>query len=244
MWWGGRVQVKSSKLTVQGSLVSVGSSLPKKRSLQDRQDMADDLMEGERPRKRHSILADQLEGEKQRNGVNGSGSKPTEPKIPIDIQAMLATTRKQIEERKKQTENLLAAQKQAVSQTPASQEASSHPSQAATKPAIAAVIQQQIQMLQQQGLPGGPQQASIHPHAFHREVQLAYGATAGPSALDQALKNAEVSSGTGAGAGAGAGAGEVLAYFEHFHTEFYEVGKMGVCPCCGQLGEMQSDALL
>jgi len=201
----GHVQVKSSKLSVQGSVVTVGSSLPKKRSLRDRQDTSEEPVEEERPRKRHSALAAQLEEAKQRNGVNSGGSEETrnavgaDPKIPIDIQAMLASTRKQIEERRKQTESLLVAQKQAseISQAQSGQEAL-HLGSQATKPSIAAVIQQQKEMLQQQGVPvGGPQQTSIHPHAYHREIQLAYGATAGPSALDQALKNAEVSRAAG-----------------------------------------------
>ncbi len=178
--------MKSSKLSVENPLTTGATYQTKKRSLVDRQG-SDDEEGGEGiPRKKHSsmaILSSQLKEENKKNGLGESSDSSKASNASIDIQAMLANTRKQIEERKKQTESLLAAQqKQASYEGGAAQGPT-------TKPAIAAVIEQQKQMLLQQGLTS---HTNVHPLAYHREIQLALGATAGPSALDQAMKNAEV----------------------------------------------------
>lgn len=106
---------------------------------------------------------------------------------PQDIQKLLASARKQIEERTKQTQALLAQQglvSQPQMQTPS-------------------VLAQQgwggQPQLQMQGFPQPPllqtprqHSTSVHPLAYSREKHLARGLGLNPSALDKAIKAAEV----------------------------------------------------
>ena len=92
-----------------------------------------------------------------------------------DIQELLATTKKQIEERKKQTQMLLAKQ--------------GLPPPA---PPPAALPSQQSTGFQQPLLQHPPAAATVHPLAYSRELHMTRGMALGPSALDKAVKAAEV----------------------------------------------------
>lgn len=184
--------MKSSKLSVQGSLLSVGSSLSKKRSLVDRLggDNEDDDDGGGIPRKKHSSLSVLMKlSEDEKSSVNGKPAKSKDSVTPLDIQAMLANTKKQIEERKRQTETLLAQKQTGASGGLLSARAPAPAAVSQPKPVVAAVLQHQREVLQQGKTVF---QGSTHPLAYQRQLQELYGTTLGPNALDKVMKNAEV----------------------------------------------------
>lgn len=149
---------------------------------------------------------------------NNDPKEINESKIHLDIKAMLSDTRKQIEERKRQTHSILTQQNMSASASAVVPPPASVPLLPLPKPVSAlplpplqgsvppAVHQQQ--QLQQQGLgltqqsmriqgnnamfAAAMQNRSVHPLAYARELQMMRGMTVGPSALDKAMKAAEV----------------------------------------------------
>ena len=156
------LQIKSSKF-------SVTSTAPKKRSIQDifssegDGPQNDDL---EPPKKRASrFIAAEMQADSHPTEADSSDS--------ADIQKLLATTMKQIEERKKQTQALLAQQSVGAMNLQQSQ----------------GLLQPQLPLLQ---TPFPQRNTSVHPLAYSREKHLALGMAMGGSALDKAVKAAEV----------------------------------------------------
>lgn len=99
-----------------------------------------------------------------------------------DVQQLVVSTMKQIEERRKQTQALLAQQGLAMPLQP-------------QQPMPALFGQQGLGGMQQSPLLKTPFQqrnTSVHPLAYTREKHIALGMTMGPSALDKAVKAAEV----------------------------------------------------
>ena len=92
-----------------------------------------------------------------------------------NIQELLASTKKQIEEKKRQTQSLLA------------QQGLAQPSTSTQPPAQYVQPPSQLPLLQTPKV-----QASVHPLAYSRELHLVRGTGLGPSALDKAIKAAEV----------------------------------------------------
>lgn len=133
----------------------------KKRSIEDI--FSGDADDVEPPKKKANKMV-AAEGE----GITAS---PSDMK---NIQELLASTKKQIEEKKRQTQSLLAQQGLAQPST------STQPVQHVQPPV-------QLPLLQTPKL-----QASVHPLAYSRELHLVRGTGLGPSALDKAIKAAEV----------------------------------------------------
>ena len=124
-------------------------------------------------------------------GREGKGLLETPPaadlKEPQDIQKLLATTMKQIEERKKQTQALLAQKGLPMSSPPPAQ-----PPLLATPP-IGLPLAVPPFMRGQHGRQG----TSVHPLAYSQQLHEARGLGMGPSDLDKAIKAAEVRKGGG-----------------------------------------------
>ena len=104
-------------------------------------------------------------------------------KNPQEIQRLLEETKKQIEERKKQTEALLAKQGLSV---PKVVQPPSH--QPVVTPSLLPTPTPPLLPIP----PSMGQKSSVHPLAYSRELHMARGLGMGPSALDKAIKAAEV----------------------------------------------------
>ena len=160
------LQIKSSKL-------SVTSTAPKKRSIQDIFSSDADGSQNdelEPPKKRASrFIAAEMQADSHPAEAGASDS--------ADIQKLLATTMKQIEERKKQTQALLAQQSVNLQQ----------PQGLLQQPQ--GLLQPPLPLLQ---TPFPQRNTSVHPLAYSREKHLALGMAMGGCALDKAVKAAEV----------------------------------------------------
>lgn len=156
--------MKSAKL-VSATLDPAAASASKKRSIQDIFSSGNDE-EDEPPRKKRSSKFEGLESE---------AAQPDASDVQ-DIQELLATTKRQIEERKRQNQVLLAQQGFAPQQAPI------------VLPTLS-FVGLQNPLLQQPLVQHSP---SVHPLAYSRELHLTRGMSMGPSALDKAVKAAEV----------------------------------------------------
>ena len=148
------------------------ASSSKKRSIQDIFSSDADVPQSsdvEPPKKKRAsrfIAAEMAESSPKETSTNDSG----------DIQKLLASTIKQIEERKKQTQVLLAKQTSSTAQQQG-------------------LVQQNFSVTPQLPLLQTPflqRNTSVHPLAYSREKHLALGMAMGGSALDKAVKAAEV----------------------------------------------------
>lgn len=111
--------------------------------------------------------------------TEAEGALPS-PSDVQDIKELLASTKKQIEEKKRQTQSLLAQQGLAQPPPPPQQPLPLAPQ------GVGVVNQAPLLQTPRQ------QQGSVHPLAYSRELHLVRGSGLGPSALDKAIKAAEV----------------------------------------------------
>ena len=170
-------QIKSSKLS--SAISDVSSTSSKKRTIQDifsndadppQTDDVEPLKKRPRPsRFKASEMGDILPTDA---GSSESGTSDSE-----DIQKLLATTIKQIEERKKQNQALLSQQTLGAVNLPQQQGQSFG-------------VTTQLPLLQTPFMQ--QRNTSVHPLAYSREKHLALGMAMGGSALDKAVKAAEV----------------------------------------------------
>lgn len=105
-----------------------------------------------------------------------------------DIQELLAITKKQIEERKKQNQALLAQQTTLVPMGLPPVGQAHNPLATGGPPGMQGI---QKVLLNRPLIP--QQNVSVHPLAYSRELHMTRGMSMGPSALDKAVKAAEVS---------------------------------------------------
>ncbi len=154
------------------SVSSDVSSSSKKRNIQDIFSSDADVSQTddiEPPKKKRASRFIEMADSPADAGTSDSGN----------IQKLLATTMKQIEERKKQTQALLAQQTLVAVNIPQPQ----------------GLVQQNFGVVPQLPLLQTPfmqRNTSVHPLAYSREKHLALGMAMGGSALDKAVKAAEV----------------------------------------------------
>ena len=171
-------QIKSSKLS--SALSDVSSTSSKKRNIQDifstdaDASQSDDVEPPKKKRASRFITSEIGDFPPTDAGTSESGTGDSG-----DIQKLLATTMKQIEERKKQTQALLSQQTLGAGNLPQQQGLAQQGFGVAT----------QLPLLQ---TPFVQRNTSVHPLAYSREKHLALGMAIGGSALDKAVKAAEV----------------------------------------------------